>query len=559
MKRNLNRAGRNAGTGIHILAWLLFAAAVFLTFCFLIREPETLSEPLTDVLFGVFAKAAYLLPVLLTAGAVALPGRHADRRVLGDAILLLALLIAAAGCLAAAQAGDEKIAADFPVFYENGKAGLGGGAAGGFLAFLLTAVFGHTFGRIALYALAGLLLPVAFWRVAVTQRESWKTLFRGIGRGIAATVGFFGSCRKKIRCAKANRGPAGEAMRREALFDDDYIAADTGMQDLQITALGIHESRTAQAAEEHPTLQKTVAGTSRPTERAERQSFSPFSWDGPAETAQETSRPAEPERRQASAETPTDNVMDIPAKDVFGSGFLPFDDAIRATVADKPSTYTERAVPPVAERLSAERPNAQPVTPRREETPSVREEAPAAPERVETPPSPAAPADGKTVAFYENQPEHCEPVYQPATYTARVEKPFAASYPQNDAPASSRFSLPGQNAPEQMTAPSPAAPSYASSYPSYTPYTPPTPPPREAAPEPFCKPEEPPAYRTPEPVRPVEEPTLTVRREMLSPDPTLTLPAEEPADEPAQDIPTDLWEDENETDLPDEPEQPSET
>ncbi len=127
----------------HFVPFILIIAAVLITISFFIKDFGIIGNFIRDnILFGIFSKAAYLLPLLLIACAVVMFTECAVRAARARLICAAVIFVLLSAVLHVFLAPDDAVSNLNPVVhYKNGVNGLGGGFLGGFIGALMVKCF----------------------------------------------------------------------------------------------------------------------------------------------------------------------------------------------------------------------------------------------------------------------------------------------------------------------------------------------------------------------------------------------------------------------------------
>ena len=255
-----NKRGEGKALGIHrAVPIILFALAVFIGICFITKnETGMLGSAISSVLFGLFSIGGYFIPVVLAVHAIFYLSDIKEKRLLSRFIFSLLTVIAVsviAHCVA--NWNNEAPVFDPVQFYVDGGASVGGGFIGGILAYLFISFLGKI-GVIILCSVMLLIYIIFFFSKGSTLLELGRTVLLAvlgvlslIEKGIKKIIGFFkkSKAEKEIESAKE---------KSEALADDDFFDVDNGMASIEVSELGILESRSNEAMESNPTLHENI-------------------------------------------------------------------------------------------------------------------------------------------------------------------------------------------------------------------------------------------------------------------------------------------------------------
>lgn len=354
-----SKADERKALGFHrAVPIILFALAVFIGICFITKDDTgMLGSAISSVLLGLFSIGGYFIPVVLAVHAIFYLSDIKEKRLLSRLIFSILTVVAVSIMSHAVANWNEEVLAFDPVaFYVDGGASVGGGFIGGILAFLFMSFLGKI-GVIILSSVMLLIYIIFFFSKGSTLLELGRTVLLAvlgflslIEKGVKKVIGFFKKSKseKEIESAKE---------KSEALADDDFFDVDNGMASIEVSELGILESRSREAMEANPTLHETVHhkseidndGISREKRRTDKVymgDVSDYAEDiSPESSDTDIVIDVEPEEnRNNTAESDS-------ADDIFTHTFDPYSLAINEELANKPSSRTAeyretRAAPP---------------------------------------------------------------------------------------------------------------------------------------------------------------------------------------------------------------------
>ncbi len=127
----------------HFVPFILIIAAVLITLSFFIKDFGVIGNFIRDnILFGIFSRAAYLLPFLLVISAIVMFTEGAIKSARLRLICTGIIFILLSAVLHVFSAPEEAVSALNPItHYVNGVEGLGGGFVGGFVGALMVTCF----------------------------------------------------------------------------------------------------------------------------------------------------------------------------------------------------------------------------------------------------------------------------------------------------------------------------------------------------------------------------------------------------------------------------------
>ncbi len=346
--KNENRTPGRTPSGFHkAIPVILMAFAVFTAICFITKsDTGMLGGAISGVLLGLFSIGAYLIPALLALHAIFYISDLKEGRLLSRVIFSLITVLAVSMMTHAITNWSNELVFDAGRFYTEGVESVGGGFIGGVIAFLLMSFLG----KIGVIILSAVLLVIYF--IYFFSRGSFLvSVGRWLLYAILSFFAFFERLFGKMFGGFKRRGQSKQRKkddeRTAELSDDEFFDVDNGMERLEISDLGIVESRTQEAMEASPMLQEQVHVKSEDTGSARERTvdFDTIFFD--EEPVARTERTSGPLEDTTSSFTPKQEdivVEDISAADsdsadsVFGRDFDPYSIAIAEELANKPSS-----------------------------------------------------------------------------------------------------------------------------------------------------------------------------------------------------------------------------
>ena len=335
---------------------ILAALGVFCGMCFITRNTGALGRAIAGGLLGLFSVGGYFIPFLLILHAFFYPSDVQKKRVTSRVIFSVITVIAISSLIHAIT----YFGADFPFsargFYNNGMQRRGGGFIGGAVTFCLMKIFG---------SVGVIIIAILIFALYVTYffAGGKSTISRVLLKILNAVSDFFtgiGDRRKKHRLEKERRAEKKRAdalgEKHEDLSDDEFFIADSGLQELSISELGIKVTRDDSDLEREPALRDrvihekeiTVSSENPPAEEAfvktEKPKRRPINLD--YSTTDSVHNLSVSVDDAAFTERCDDIIYDEPtrksgeesAEDVFGKDFEPFDFKLNQELAAKPSS-----------------------------------------------------------------------------------------------------------------------------------------------------------------------------------------------------------------------------
>lgn len=344
---------------------ILAALAVFTALCFFMQDTGALGRVISSVFLGLFSYGGYLIPVFLFIHAVFYAQDVKKKRTVSRVIFsVFALITVATSIHTLTYIGTDMVFAG-QEFYKSGKEQVGGGLVGGTVSFVLTKIFG----TVGIIIIAVLILALYVTYFFAGGRTALSRLLLKILNAISDFFSSLGEKRNNIkqrRLQRRERRHIRELKEEQApLFDDDFFAADNGMQELTIEELGIREVRDERTLEENPTLKEKVFHK-RDAERTEKSTSSANSSashsyeNGPRKrvvnmdySTTDSAHGLSVSVDDYSYEPKRDDIIydtravcsDANAEDVFTSSFEAFDLKLNEELMNKPSSKGTVAEP----------------------------------------------------------------------------------------------------------------------------------------------------------------------------------------------------------------------
>ena len=250
----------SALTGFHrAVPIILLAFAVFTGLCFITQDIGALGHAISGIFLGLFSYGAYLIPFLVAVHGIFYASDISEKRLTSRAIFSVISVIAlSALAYTIAHWGEKDVAFAIADYYQLGKNAEGGGLIGSIVAYGIIKVFGSVGLIIIALAVFAIYVSYFFSKGKRTVSKMFLTILRGIvgfcaliERGIKK---IFGS----IKNAKQNKVKRQNELKSAELSEDEFFDVDNGMQKLQISELGIKETRSNEAIESNPTLHDKV-------------------------------------------------------------------------------------------------------------------------------------------------------------------------------------------------------------------------------------------------------------------------------------------------------------
>ncbi len=238
---------------------ILFAISVFVALCFITQEMGSLGPAISGVLLGLFSWGAYSIPALLALHAIFYPSDVGEKRVLSRVIFsAIAVISLSAFAHTVSFWQNEEAVFNIGEFYRNGQSAIGGGVVGSTVGYGIVKLLGS----IGLVIVAATVLAIYVSYFFARGQKGLSKVLYSILKGI---VFFCAAVEKGIKnlFSKAKRSKA-EKKQKEAeekgreLMDDEFFDVDNGISSLEISELGIVETRDPASVEAHATLRDKV-------------------------------------------------------------------------------------------------------------------------------------------------------------------------------------------------------------------------------------------------------------------------------------------------------------
>ena len=256
---------------------ILFAAGAFIALCYFTAEAGWLGGVIASVMLGLFSYGAYAVPVLLLLHGVFYPSDVVKKRTLSRFIFsLVAVLCISVLSYAIYHVSSEPSPGFMPSeYYAMGTNGKGGGLIGSILAFGIIKILGSV-GLIIITAAVFAIYVAYFFtdghgvigKVSLAILSFFANIGAFIERGVKCAFG-------KIKNARSEKDKRISVAKSRDLSEDDFFMVDNGMQNFEVPELGIKETRSAESIEESPMLHDKVRfkSTVEPSDEAEKESL----------------------------------------------------------------------------------------------------------------------------------------------------------------------------------------------------------------------------------------------------------------------------------------------
>ena len=323
--------------GIHrAVPIILFALAVFTTFCFFTQDiAGALGDVISAVFLGLFSYGAYAIPVLLAVHAIFYPSDIAEKRVLSRLIFSVIAIFFISALAYSITYWNEGFTFNAVQFFKDGQNTVGGGFFGGIVGYAIIQIVGK--GGLVTVAAAILAIYVTYF--FSKGQKGLATVFYLLAKGILSILSLIERAvkgvRRKAKNAKSEKAKRNADLKNLELTDDEYFDADNGMKRLSISALGIKVTKGDADADGGTTLHDKVFHKSAVSkEEAEEM---------------ELREAAERLFYGTDAEEPAEEPVITTARRTVSADFGSFDFVDAAKTEKEPDTAPERPVTPTAE------------------------------------------------------------------------------------------------------------------------------------------------------------------------------------------------------------------
>ena len=257
--KNKTSASYSSLKGFHrAVPIVMIALAVFLAFCFMIKDMGIFGNAISGLLLGLFSYGAYAIPLLMTLHAIFYASDLEEKRLVSRTIFSLVTVISIAALGYAICYWNGEPTFNLVSFYKDAQAGTGGGFIGGLIGFCLIRAFSKVGLIIITAAIFAVYISYFFAKgdsgLVKAMLMIVKVLVVLLEILIESIVNVF----KKIKSSKDAKNMRQSEQKNSELTDDDFFGVDNGMQKLDIPGLGIRETRTKESSETNPTLQDKI-------------------------------------------------------------------------------------------------------------------------------------------------------------------------------------------------------------------------------------------------------------------------------------------------------------
>ncbi len=336
---------------------ILVALALFIGLCFIIKDTGVLGNFISNALLGLFSIGGYFIPFFLAVHAFFYPSDHQKKRTVTRAVFTSLAIITISTMTHTIANFGEDISFSAGAAYRAGTLNEGGGFIGALLAFLLTKIFG-TVGVI--------IIAVVLFALYVTYFFSGsRSAFSRVLLKLLNAISDFFSSRKDRKENKKQSGLSKREKKRrsalateqELLTDDEFFAADNGMQELKIAELGIHEVRDKRELEANPHLQEKVFKSDKANETSQTR-YTDFDYGAPRRERKVNTDYSTTDSHHGLYDNVSDtrytprsddiiydaqsDSKEKSAEEFFNGDFEPFDLKINEELSKKPSSKAEK-------------------------------------------------------------------------------------------------------------------------------------------------------------------------------------------------------------------------
>ncbi|MBQ2794016.1 MAG: hypothetical protein IJF05_04900 [Clostridia bacterium] len=336
---------------------ILAAVAVFIGLCFVTQatgshgSTGSLGRAISSVLLGLFSWGAYLIPALIGLHALFYASDVAAKRVVTRIMFSsVAVISVSAFAHAVRHWNNGELAFSIGSFYKDGINAVGGGAVGGTIGFGIIEIIGS----IGVIILAATVVAVYITYFFSSGKSVIGRMLYGTLKGIVYFCAWvekgikrlFGANRKAEKKAKATEE------KNRALMDDEFFDVDNGIEHLEISELGISETRDKASVEDRATLRDKVHHKSEvsPEEAVEAERIAREKAAASAAYYEDVTAKAEDkgfviddaafiDKKPRTAEATSSTAEKEPsADDIFTADFDPYELAMSERLASKPSS-----------------------------------------------------------------------------------------------------------------------------------------------------------------------------------------------------------------------------
>ncbi len=378
-QENGKRTGRYSElVGVHrAVPIILVAAGIFLAVCYFNGMTGLFGTAVAKFLRGLFSVGAYIIPLLLVVHGIFYPSDVAKKRALSRLIFSVATVLFISVVAYAVMYIRADVKPEFTPkdYYAMGKEHRGGGFFGSLLAYGIIKIFGSV-GLIIITSAVFAIYIVYFFS---DGHGTFGKICLGILSALANVGAFIERKVKRlfgrVKNAKKAKDKRISVQKSRDLSEDEFFMVDNGMQDFEISELGIKETRTSESVEENPTLHEKVRFKSKvegdfSSDFGERESSRVFEGDGEQRSERRRILHTDINLDDTVSEDDGDEndiVYDEPvsrkftvedsADSIFARDFDPFDLSESERLAAKPSskakTSAERMQPRYTEDISS--------------------------------------------------------------------------------------------------------------------------------------------------------------------------------------------------------------
>ena len=245
-------------TGFHRAVPIILAAvAVFIGLCFVTQDIGSLGRAISGVLLGLFSWGAYTIPALIGLHALFYASDIGAKRALTRIIFsIVAVVTISTFAHAVRYWGNADVTFNIVEFYKNGKEAIGGGVIGGFFGFGIIEVIGS----VGVIILAVTILAIYLTYFFSSGMKVIGRVCYGALKGLVYFCAWVEKAIKKAFGSQRREEKKARAMeeKNRALLDDEFFDVDNGLEHLEISDLGISETKDKASMEGHTPLRDKV-------------------------------------------------------------------------------------------------------------------------------------------------------------------------------------------------------------------------------------------------------------------------------------------------------------
>ncbi len=359
MSDTKKKSSYSALSGFHRAVPIILAAvAVFIGLCFVTQatgsqgSTGSLGRAISSVLLGLFSWGAYLIPALIGLHALFYASDVEAKRVVTRIIFSSVAVVSVSSFAHAIKHwNNAEVAFNIASFYKDGINSVGGGAVGSTIGFGIIEVIGS----VGAIILAATVIAIYLTYFFSSGKKVIGRVLYGTLKGIVYFCAWVEKGIKKLFGAnrKAEKKAKAAEEKNRALMEDEFFDVDNGIEHLEISELGISETRDKASVEGHTTLRDKVHHKSdvSPEEAAEMERKARERAAASAAYYEDVTAEAESkgfviddaafiDRKSdlAKADAAPKNEAEPSADDIFTADFDPYELAMSEKLASKPSS-----------------------------------------------------------------------------------------------------------------------------------------------------------------------------------------------------------------------------